>query len=66
MKQFIRDGIIDDTYSEIEIFIEISDYLGLKYKALYDMVSNLEKRKLLMELDGEYSIIRKLQTLKLF
>ena len=64
--QFIREALVDETYSEIEIFVEIADYLDIKYKNLFDMVSNGQKRKLLGELNEEFSMIRKLKTQKLF
>jgi len=63
---FIREKIEDTTYSEIEIFIEIADYLDLKYKILYDMVSNNQKRKLLLELEESFSMIDKIKKYKLF
>ena len=64
--QYIRNKITDTTYSESEIFIEIADYLNVKYDVLYVMIPVIYKRELLQELDEVYKIKSKLKIFKLF
>ena len=64
--QYIRNKINDTTYSESEIFIEIADYLNVKYDVLYAMIPVMYKREFLQELDDVYEIKSKLNIFKLF
>lgn len=62
----LRNTIKDITYTEIELFIEIADYLDIKYEILYEMIPNVYKKRLLNELDREFDNIQKTKILKLF
>jgi len=64
--EYLRSRIEDTTYSEIEIFVEIADCLDVKYKTMYEMVPNLQKKKLLEELNEAFDIEKKIKTYRLF
>jgi len=63
---YIIKNLKDKSFTIIETFIEIADYLGIKYKLLYEMIPNAYKKNLLKELDKEYNNINKNKFLKLF
>lgn len=64
--QYIRSRIEDTTYTESEVFVEIADFLDVRYITLYEMVSNVYKKKILEELNENFNIQSKLKTYKLF
>lgn len=56
----------DSTYSNVEIFIGIADFLDVNYKTLYEMTSTLFKQELLEELNSKYDMINEDKIYKLF
>lgn len=63
---YIKSEIIDDSYTNIEIFIAIGDFLDVNYKILYEMVAPEFKIALLRELNKEFNKIKEDNIVKLF
>lgn len=63
---FFKKNFDDSTYTNIELFIGIADFLDVNYKNLYDMTSTLFKQELLEELNNKYNIINENKIYKLF
>ena len=63
---YIRNKIFDDTYTEIEMFVGIADFLDVNFKNLFDMILPKYKMLIVKELDNKYKIISKKRNRKLF
>lgn len=63
---YFKKTINDSTYTDIEIFGSIADFLNVNYKVLYDSISISYKVELVKELDDKYKILQKKNVVKLF
>lgn len=63
---FFKERIKDDTYSNIEIFIGVGDFLDVNYKILYEMVAPEFKIELLQELNKQFKKLKEDNIIKLF
>jgi hypothetical protein len=64
--EYIFSRIDDETYTYIEKFISIADYLDVNYKILYDMMPHIYRAKVIQELDEKYNVLKKYKIVKLF
>lgn len=66
----IYDTIInkldDETYTNIEKFVAIAEFLDINYKILYDMIPHLYRANIIQELDEKYNVLKKHKIVKLF
>jgi hypothetical protein len=62
----IFSHIEDDTFTNIEKFASIADFLDINYKILYEMMPHAYKVDIIQELDEKYNVIQKHKIVKLF
>lgn len=63
---YFRKGLDNQSYTSVDMFIAISDFLDVSYEKLYDLIGMKYKEEILIELEKKYKIISNKNEKKLF
>lgn len=63
---FFDENLPENKYSSIQRFTGIADFMKMRYKTMFNLLSPLDKQKIIKELDDEYDVLGKRNIKRLF